>query len=67
MAEQLNFGLIVLDPQAHRIQSQQKPRKCLSCAKTFQSAGPGNRICGACKDRDVWKSGVVEFCSAASF
>lgn len=26
-----------------------RPRKCLSCAATFNSAHAGNRICGKCK------------------
>jgi hypothetical protein len=67
MAEQLSFGLLILDPQAHRLQAMQKSRKCLSCQQQFASVGPGNRICSSCKDRDTWKSGVVEFSSAASF
>jgi hypothetical protein len=67
MAEQLSFGLVILDPQAHRLQSMVKGRKCLSCAKTFQSSGPGNRICSSCKSHDAWQSGIPEFSSAASF
>jgi hypothetical protein len=52
--EQLSFGLIVTDPQAHRIEAMRKTRKCLHCSNDFLSAGPGNRICRPCKSRDVW-------------
>jgi hypothetical protein len=65
MGEQMSFGLIITDPQAYRIQSMQKGRKCLSCSQTFQSAGPGNRICNTCKDRDVWKAGVSELATVS--
>jgi hypothetical protein len=63
---QFSFGLLILDPQAHRIQSQHKTRRCLSCSNTFASAGPGNRICGACKALDAWTS-PAEFSVHASF
>ena len=28
-----------------------KPRRCLKCQKDFLSEGPGNRICGGCRQR----------------
>lgn len=34
-----------------------RPRKCLMCAKGFQSSGAGERICKSCKATSVWKSG----------
>jgi protein-arginine kinase activator protein McsA len=52
--EQLTFGLIVTDPEKHRIQSMRKTRSCLSCGGTFASFGPGNRICSGCKEREAW-------------
>jgi hypothetical protein len=63
---QFTFGLVILDPQAHRIQSMHRPRRCLSCDGTFASTGPGNRICGPCKALDVWTS-PNEFSVHASF
>jgi hypothetical protein len=56
--QQLSFGLIILDPDAHRQEMKRKGRKCLSCARTFQSTGPGNRICCKCKDLDSWTTPV---------
>ena len=38
MADQLTFGLLILDPQAHRILSMRKERKCLSCLHFFPSS-----------------------------
>lgn len=32
--------------------SQAKPRSCLKCGKTFDSAGPGNRICVPCHKKN---------------
>ena len=32
-------------------------RRCLSCRKTFASAGPHNRICKRCKSSQVWRQG----------
>lgn len=37
--------------------STMKVRCCLRCRSQFFSDGPGNRICGACKNTDDWKSG----------
>lgn len=66
MTEQLSFGLIITDPEKHRIVSQHRPRRCLSCDRQFASSGPGNRICSPCKDLDVWSS-PNEFSVSASF
>jgi hypothetical protein len=30
-----------------------KPRKCLRCTLTFQSSGPGNRMCDDCRGREA--------------
>lgn len=59
--QQLSFGLVITDPQAHRIQAQRKTRRCLGCLEDFASSGPGNRICSPCRDLDGWKAGVTEF------
>jgi hypothetical protein len=64
--EQLSFGLLITDPQAHRLQAMQKERKCLSCSRQFRSHGPGNRICSPCKDLDSWKAGSVEFVTVSA-
>jgi hypothetical protein len=67
--EQLSFGLIVTDPDRHRVEAMRRTRRCLCCSDQFNSHGPGNRICEPCKDLDGWKSGVTEFAtvSTASF
>jgi hypothetical protein len=64
--EQLSFGLIITDPQAHHLQAQRKTRKCLSCDAAFASTGPGNRVCSSCKSLDAWTS-PAEFTVAAAF
>jgi Zn finger protein HypA/HybF involved in hydrogenase expression len=64
---QLDFGLLVLDPEKHRIESQKKARRCLSCSKNFSSHGPGNRICGSCKSTEVFNSSPNSFEIHASF
>ena len=66
MADQLTFGLLILDPQAHRILSMRKERKCLSCLHFFPSHGPGNRICSGCKDREAWSTNDFSVVSAAA-
>jgi hypothetical protein len=38
-----------------------KPRRCLSCCKSFSSTGLGNRICRRCKGLDAWNGTVAEF------
>lgn len=60
-SSQLTFGLIVLDPEQHRIEAMRKQRRCLSCQEQFGSTGPGNRICSLCRNSEVWKAGVSEF------
>ena len=64
--EQLSFGLLILDPDQHRIVSQHKTRRCLSCSSQFASTGPGNRICSSCKSLDAFTS-PTEFSVHASF
>ncbi len=32
-----------------RLEAQESKRICLRCGRTFDSAGPGNRLCGACR------------------
>jgi len=34
-----------------------RPRKCLMCAKGFQSSGAHERICHTCKATSTWKAG----------
>lgn len=65
-ADQLTFGLLILDPDAHRIQSMRKGRKCLSCGDQFNSTHAGNRICGDCKESVLWDS-PTEFSTSAAF
>ena len=67
MADQLDFGLIVTDPDAHRAQAARKQRKCLSCSKSFKSTGPGNRICVRCKGLDAFTSAPSAFTVHAAF
>jgi hypothetical protein len=65
MAEQLTFGLIVLDPEQHRLQAMCKPRRCLSCSSSFPSTGPGNRICTRCRSSELFTCSPVEYSIAA--
>lgn len=67
MAEQLDFGLVITDPQAHRAEAAKKQRKCLSCSTDFKSAGPGNRICSRCKNHEVFTSSPSSFSIHAAF
>ncbi len=32
-----------------RLEAQESKRSCLRCGRVFDSAGPGNRLCGACR------------------
>jgi hypothetical protein len=63
---QLSFGLLILDPDAHRLQEQYRTRRCLSCAEDFASTHAGNRICGDCKSLAVWGT-PNDFSVSASF
>jgi hypothetical protein len=67
MAEQLDFGLVITDPAAHRAEAAKKQRMCLSCSKGFASAGPGNRICKRCKGTEVFTSSPSCFSIHAAF
>jgi hypothetical protein len=58
--EALTFSEAVLDPEAHRRLTQQKPRRCLSCEIVFDSEGPGNRICQPCKQLVAWSASSVD-------
>src|SRR4051794_34333255 len=66
LMEQLSFDIAVIDPEAHRVQVARKPRKCLCCGGTFNSAHAGHRICSSCKELDIWSS-PNEFSVAVSF
>ena len=35
-----------------------KPRKCLSCGKSFDSDHRGNRVCPPCKNTVGWQAGI---------
>lgn len=67
MADQLSFGLIVTDPEAHRAEAARKQRRCLHCSRDFASAGPGNRICTRCKGSEVFTSSPSSFSIHAAF
>ena len=32
-----------------RLEAQESQRRCLRCGRQFDSAGPGNRLCGSCR------------------
>ena len=32
-----------------RLEKQESQRECLRCSRLFDSAGPGNRLCGSCR------------------
>jgi ribosomal protein S27AE len=67
MATQLDFGPAILDPQKHRQNLLRKSRKCLRCSTSFDSHGPGNRVCGRCKSIDAWTSAVPEYSLPSAF
>lgn len=67
MAEQLNFGLLVLDPDAARKQAEQKQRRCLHCSNSFKSSGAGHRICSRCRSLEIFTSSPTEFFSNCAF
>jgi hypothetical protein len=66
-AYQLDFGLLVLDPEAHLRQQQCRHRRCLSCSRDFPSTWAGNRICGPCKDLDSWSSPATSYTISCAF
>jgi hypothetical protein len=35
--------------ELERLEAQEGQRRCLRCYRPFNSAGPGNRLCGACR------------------
>ena len=41
--------------------SASKIRNCLRCRKSFNSDGPGNRICDTCKGSQDWQSGTDDY------
>ena len=64
---QLDFGLIVLDPEEARRQARRKDRRCLSCSSSFSSTGPGNRICSRCRSSEAFTCSPVDFTIHAAF
>ncbi len=40
------------------VSASTKMRKCLRCTTEFESAWPGERVCGNCKKTAAWRSGV---------
>ena len=38
-----------------RAKSTAKRRSCLACGQVFDSGGPHERICAACKDTEEWR------------
>lgn len=38
-----------------------KARKCLQCREEFKSEWKGNRVCGKCKETDVWIGAVPAY------
>ena len=40
-----------------KFQSEEKKRKCMTCATEFISTWNGNRICKSCLSSSLWKSG----------
>lgn len=67
LPQQLDFGLVVTDPDAARQLATKRSRRCLHCSKTFDSSGPGNRICTRCKGLDAFTCMPVDFSIHASF
>lgn len=65
--EQLSFGLVITDPDAHRLHAMRRLRKCLHCSDNFPSDGPGHRICPPCKGLEVFTSSPSSFSVYASF
>lgn len=65
--QQLDFGLVVTDPNAARQMAAKRRRTCLHCARDFDSSGPGNRICTRCRSLDAFTSAPVDFSVHAAF
>lgn len=42
--------------RAERVQH----RRCLCCGRGFESEGPGNRICGSCRNTDAFQSSAAD-------
>jgi len=38
-------------------QSEERKRKCMTCASEFISTWNGNRVCKSCLNSSLWKSG----------
>lgn len=43
-----------------RIRPRIAKRKCLKCSKSFDSTGPGNRICTRCVADNAAQSGIKQ-------
>ena len=39
-------------------QSEERKRKCMTCASEFISTWNGNRVCKSCLNSSLWKSGL---------
>jgi ribosomal protein S27AE len=65
--EQFSLGIVITDPDKARQQDARKNRKCLSCSNSFMSDGPGNRICGRCKECVAWSTPADFSVSTAAF
>jgi len=49
-------GIIAADDEGEGVRyvrPAEQERPCLRCRKPFMSHGPGNRLCGDCRTRDV--------------
>lgn len=66
-AEQLDFGLVITDPAAHRAEAAKKQRRCLHCEEQFASRGPGHRICRRCRSLEIFTSSHAEFSTHCAF
>jgi hypothetical protein len=58
---QLDFGLLVFDPEAVEQEQRRNGRTCLCCRKTFLSAHAGHSICDGCKASVEWQAAVPEY------
>jgi hypothetical protein len=64
---QLDFGLLILDPQEHARQARMKTRKCLACGEGFPSEHAGHRVCDGCKSLEAWRSANAASAALAGF